>query len=192
MIYLELYWTFFQIGLLAIGGGYATLPMIKERVIIAQGWMTQAEFLDLLTLSQMTPGPIAINASTFTGFRVAGMLGAVVATLGCVSPACVIVTTLAYFYKKYQSLKRVQDMLSVMRPAAVGLIASAGAAIIIETLWPGGIVFDTSFITPDVFAVVIFILSFCALRFFKAPVIIVIITSGAVALAVYLIKGWLN
>jgi chromate transporter len=192
MIYLKLYWTFFQTGLFAIGGGYATLPMIKERVIIAQGWMTQAEFMDLLTLSQMTPGPIAINASTFTGFRVAGVLGAVVATLGCVSPACVIVTTLAYLYGKYQSLNRVQDVLSVMRPAAVGLITSAGVSIVIETLWAGGAVFDTSFVTPDLFAVVMFMLSFCALRFFKIPTVTVIFASGAVSLVINIAKGWLN
>ena len=85
--FLELFWSFFQIGLFSIGGGYAALPLIQAQVVDQYGWMTMTEFSDIITISQMTPGPIAINAATFVGIRIAGLAGAVVATLGCVFPS---------------------------------------------------------------------------------------------------------
>ena len=102
-IYLQLLWSFFQVGLFSIGGGYAAVPLIKEQVVEHYGWMTMAQFTDIITISEMTPGPVAINSATFVGMRIAGVLGAVVATLGCILPSCVIVLTLAYFYFRYQN-----------------------------------------------------------------------------------------
>lgn len=96
MIYLQLLWSFFQIGLFSIGGGYATMPLIQHQVVELHGWLTMTQFSDIITISQMTPGPIAINSATFVGIQVAGIPGALVATLGCVIPSCIIVTTLAY------------------------------------------------------------------------------------------------
>ena len=86
MVYLELLWSFFQIGLFSFGGGYAALPLIQTQVVDLHGWLNMTEFVDIITISQMTPGPIAINASTFVGMRIAGVGGAAVATLGCVLP----------------------------------------------------------------------------------------------------------
>lgn len=77
----------FKIGLFSIGGGYASLPLIQKEVVDLQQWITMTEFTDIITISQMTPGPIAINTSTFVGTQVGGLLGAVIATLGCVSPS---------------------------------------------------------------------------------------------------------
>ena len=127
MIYLTLYWSFVQIGLFSIGGGYAALPLIQQQVIEIHNWLTFEEFTDLLTISQMTPGPIALNASTFVGTKIAGISGAVVATLGCVTPSCIIVLTLAYFYYKYRELKTIKKILEVLRPVVVSLIGTAGA-----------------------------------------------------------------
>ena len=92
MIYLQLFLSFFQIGLFSFGGGYAAMPLIQGQIVKIHGWMTMSEFTDLITISQMTPGPIAVNSATFVGLRVAGYVGAVVATLGCILPSCIIVT----------------------------------------------------------------------------------------------------
>ena len=95
MIYLELFWSFFQIGLFSIGGGYAALPLIREQVTEIHHWLDMTAFIDIVTISQMTPGPIAINAATFVGTQVGGLPGAVIATVGCVTPSCIIVPCVA-------------------------------------------------------------------------------------------------
>ena len=135
MILLEIFWSFFQIGLFSIGGGYAVLPLIEHQVLEVHKWLTLGEFADLLTISQMTPGPIAINASTFVGTKVAGLPGAVIATIGCVTPSCIIVLTLSYFYFKYKDLSTIQGVLKGLRPAVVSLIASAGLSILLLALF---------------------------------------------------------
>ena len=104
MIYLQLFWSFFQVGLFSIGGGYAALPIIQNQIVDLHGWLTTAEFTDLITIAEMPPGPIAINGATFVGIRCAGIPGAVIATLGCILPACVLVSVLAKLYQKYHSL----------------------------------------------------------------------------------------
>ena len=96
MIYLELFWSFLQIGLFSIGGGYAAMPLIQHQAVDLHGWLSMTQFADVMTIAEMTPGPIAINAATFVGIRTAGLPGAVVATVGCVFPSCVIVMTLAF------------------------------------------------------------------------------------------------
>ena len=104
MILFNLFWAFFQIGLFSFGGGYAALPLIREQVVLNNAWMTAAEFTDLITISQMTPGPIAINAASFIGARLAGIPGAVVATIGNILPSCAIALLLAFLYRKYHNL----------------------------------------------------------------------------------------
>ena len=98
MIHLELFWSFFQIGLFSIGGGYAAMPLIQHQVVELHPWLTLEQFSDIITISQMTPGPIAINSATFVGLQLGGLPGALVATAGCVLPSCIIVLTLAYVY----------------------------------------------------------------------------------------------
>ncbi|MDE6589925.1 MAG: chromate transporter, partial [Oscillospiraceae bacterium] len=98
MTYLELLWSFFQIGLFSIGGGYAAMPLIQHQVVDVHPWLTMTQFADVMTIAEMTPGPIAINSATFVGIQIAGLPGALVATAGCVLPSCVIVMTLAYVY----------------------------------------------------------------------------------------------
>ncbi|MDR1835557.1 MAG: chromate transporter [Fusobacteriaceae bacterium] len=135
MIYLELFWSFFQVGLFTVGGGYASLPLIQNQVVHYHSWLTLAEFTDLITISQMTPGPIAINSATFVGTRIAGFPGAVVATAGFVTPSCIIMGILAYIFFKYKNLTVVQGVLAGLRPAVVAMIASAGLSILILCLW---------------------------------------------------------
>ena len=107
MIYLELLWSFFQIGLFSIGGGYAAMPLIQHQVVDLHPWLTMTQFADIMTIAEMTPGPIAINSATFVGIQVAGLPGALVATLGCILPSCVIVMALAYLY--YRSVHGAGD-----------------------------------------------------------------------------------
>lgn len=180
MIYLELFWAFFKIGLFSFGGGYAALPLIQDAVVAGKNWLTMGQFTDLLTISQMTPGPIALNASTFVGTQVAGILGAIVATLGCVTPSCIIVLILAKLYYKYKNLNAMQNILFGLRPAVVSLIATAGVSILFTALGIGE--------TLDFIAIGIFALAFLALRIWKPSPILIISLSGALGLIIHLIK----
>ena len=91
MIYLQLFLSFLQVGAFSFGGGYAAMPLIKQQVITAHHWLSVSEFTDLISISQMTPGPIAVNSATFVGIKIAGIPGAICATIGCVLPSCIIV-----------------------------------------------------------------------------------------------------
>ena len=126
MIYIQLFLSFLQIGLFSFGGGYAAMPLIQEQIVDTHGWLSMSEFTDLITISQMTPGPIAINSATFVGIKIAGLAGAAVATAGCILPSCVIVTLLAKIYLKYRNVKTFQSVLDALRPAVVAMIAAAG------------------------------------------------------------------
>lgn len=105
MTLLHLLWSFFQIGLFSIGGGYAAMPLIQSQVVDQYGWLTMQEFTDLITIAEMTPGPIAVNSATFVGIRIAGFPGALIATLGCILPSLIVVTILAHVYYKYKGRK---------------------------------------------------------------------------------------
>ena len=137
MIYLQLFLSFLQIGLFSFGGGYAAMPLIQDQVVTAHGWLSMPEFTDLITISQMTPGPIAINSATFVGMKIAGVPGAVAATVGCVFPSCVIVTLLARLYLQYRDMPRLQGLLGSLRPAVVAMVAAAGISILITAFWGG-------------------------------------------------------
>lgn len=135
MIYLQLFLSFLQIGLFSFGGGYAAMPLIQEQIVDTHGWLSMSEFTDLITISQMTPGPIAINSATFVGIKIAGLAGAAVATAGCIFPSCVIVTLLAKIYLKYRNVKTFQSVLDSLRPAVVAMIAAAGVSILTSAFW---------------------------------------------------------
>ena len=158
MIYLQLFWSFLQIGLFSFGGGYAAMPLIQGQVVTSHGWLTMSEFTDLITISQMTPGPIAVNSATFVGLKIAGIPGAVVATVGCILPSCIIVTILAKLYLRYRSMDMLQGVLHSLRPAVVAMIASAGVQILITAFWGNGIeisLFGTKWIMILIFAICI-------------------------------------
>lgn len=134
MLYIELFIVYFQIGLFAFGGGYAAMPLIQNLVVEGRGWLTMAEYADLTTIAEMTPGPIAVNSATFVGQKMAGLPGALICTLGCILPSLIIVLALAYFYTKYRELKTVKAVLAELRPAVVAMIAGAGLTILLLAL----------------------------------------------------------
>ena len=138
-LYLQLFISFLQIGALSFGGGYAAMPLIQQQVVTLHGWLSLSAFTDLITISQMTPGPIAINSATFVGTRVGGFWGALCATTGCVLPSCLLVSLLAWAYLKCGPLSIIQDVLASLRPAVIAMIASAGFSILISILWPQGL-----------------------------------------------------
>ena len=166
MIYLELLWSFFQIGLFSIGGGYAAMPLIQHQVVDLNHWLTMTQFADIVSISQMTPGPIAVNAATFVGIRTAGIPGALVATMGCVLPSCVIVTLLAVLYYRFQGLSLVQGVLYGLRPAVIAMIASAGISLLILALY-GGNTLPEDLGAIDLIAVVVFAAGLIVLRKWK-------------------------
>ena len=184
MIYLELFWSFVQIGLFSIGGGYAALPIIQRQVVEVHPWLTMTEFADVLTISQMTPGPIAINSASFVGIRIAGIGGAIVATVGCVLPSLVIVLLLAFIYYRYRKLTVIQGILDGLRPAVVGLIASAGLSILILAFWNGN---PVSFSLPDIDWIAVVLFAFClfVLRKWKPNPIYVMAGAGILGLGAY-------
>lgn len=135
MIYIQLFLSFLQIGAFSFGGGYAAMPLIQSQIVDLHHWLDFKEFTDLITISQMTPGPIAINSATFVGTKIAGIPGAIAATLGCILPSCILVTIIAYFYLKYRHMRFLQNILNYLRPAVVALIATAGVTIMISALF---------------------------------------------------------
>ena len=184
MIYLKLLWAFFQVGMFSIGGGYAALPLIQNQVVDINAWLTMGEFSDIITISQMTPGPIAINTATFVGIRVGGIPGAVIATFGCILAPCVIAVILAILYKKYKNLWIVEGILGSLHPAVIGLIAAAGLGIIINAVWNGtGLSFDVK--SLNYIALALIAASLFLLRKFKPNPLFVIFGAGIVGGVVF-------
>lgn len=182
MIYLQLFLSFLQIGAFSFGGGYAAMPLIQNQVVALHGWLNLAEFTDLVTISQMTPGPIAVNAATFVGTRIAGTPGAVAATVGCVLPSCILVTLLARIYLKYRNLSMIQGVLKSLRPAVVAMIGAAGVSILVTAFWGlGGFSPDLSAL--NLRSVFIFIGAMVLLMRFKMNPILVMLLSGVVETA---------
>ncbi|HBR25334.1 MAG TPA: chromate transporter, partial [Firmicutes bacterium] len=122
---LRLFLSFMEIGMFTFGGGYAMLPLIQREIIDVNGWLTMEQFLDIVAVAEMTPGPIAINSATFVGYRVAGVLGSLVATFGVVLPSFVIVLIIAALFKRFKYLASVQAASKGIRSAVVALIALA-------------------------------------------------------------------
>ncbi len=177
MTYLKLFWAFFQIGLLSFGGGYAALPLIQDQVVTGYGWLTMNEFADIITISQMTPGPIALNTATFVGTRVAGIWGAIISTFGCVLAPSSIALLLAVLYQKYKNLKYAQGVLKGLHPAVVGMIGSAGFSILVHALWGESPVF-MGLGGIDLIAAAIIVLCVVLLRKTKLSPILLMLGAG--------------
>lgn len=184
MIYIELFLCFVQIGLFSIGGGYAAMPLIREQVVEMRGWLNMTQFGDVMTISEMTPGPIAINSATFVGIQVAGIPGAIFATLGCIFPSLIIVLGLAFVYYRFKNLNIVQGVLAGLRPAVIAMIASAGISLILMAFWGEH---DLSCIReiPDLVAVFLFAAGLFVLRKWKVSPIYVMGGCGLVGFILY-------
>ena len=180
---LKLFLGFLQVGLFTFGGGYASLPLVRQQ-IVEGGWMTQGEFTDLLAISQMTPGPIAINTAAFVGLRTVGIPGVFVAVFAFILPSLIFVSVLALLYRKYNDLPVIQNVLYGIRPAATGLIVSAATGILITALFNAELN-DLVLSDINLTALALTCVGLVLLRFVKAPLILVIAVCGAAGGLVY-------
>ena len=187
MIYIQLFLSFLQIGLFSVGGGYAAIPLVQSLIVERQGWITMTEFTNLITIAEMTPGPIAVNSATFVGMQIAGILGAIIATLGCILPSCIIVTLLAYVYMKYRNMSLLQGTLASLRPAVVSMIAKAGVTILISAFFIDGTV---NLIRQNVCVemIIFFVIALVLLRKFKINPILAMVLCGVANVVLNAVK----
>lgn len=129
MIYAQLFWTFFKIGAFSFGGGYGMIPLITQELVHHHHWVTMDQLIDMIAISQMTPGPIAINIATFAGYRTAGELGSLIATIGVVTPSALIVIAGVSYFLKHHHHPVVQAVLQGIRPVVIGLIGYSGLSV---------------------------------------------------------------
>ena len=151
MIFLELFLSFFKVGLFCFGGGYGMLPLMEETVV-AKGWLTAEQFYDFVGVCESTPGPIAVNMATYVGSVTGGPLGSIVATLGTVLPAFIIILIIASILKNFTENKYFKGFLKGVKPVVSALILSTGTVLLANAL---GFFFTPSF-TPDLRSMVIF------------------------------------
>lgn len=182
----KLFFAFLKIGLLSIGGGYAVIPLIQEQVVERTGWISKKMFTDIITISQMTPGPLAVNTSTFVGLQIGGVAGAVAATLGCVLCGVVISLFLYRFFQNHQNSIYVSEVLSGLKSASMGLIISAASTIILLALYGNQTVKpDTVVSMLNGTALLIFLAALFILRKWRINPIIMMLISGLVGIAFY-------
>ncbi|MGN0165329.1 MAG: chromate transporter [Lachnospiraceae bacterium] len=188
MILLKLFLAFIQVGLFSVGGGYAAIPLIQEQIVNIYGLMSLEEFSNLITVAEMTPGPISINSATFVGMRLAGVPGVLICSIGCIIPSFCICFTLAHFYYKFRTVSGVQIVLGALRPAVVALIASAGVSILLlglfQTELKNVVIDNLRIVELGIFVVALFVL-----RKFKAGAIAIILGSGVVGTLIYAFMG---
>jgi len=181
LIYWELFISFCWVGVFCVGGGYASVPLIQHQVIELHHWLTMPEFLDIFAISQMTPGPIGINAATFVGTKVAGIGGAISATLGFVFPSFIIMIVLAKLLAKYGDLGAIRGILNGLRPAVIGLIASAGVMFFTLAIWNTQKI-PASLASTDLAGLLVLVAAFIAVRKKIFGVIQTLIAAGVLNL----------
>ena len=187
MLFLQLFYTFFKIGLFGFGGGYAMISMIQGEVVTRHEWLTSTEFTDIIAISQMTPGPIGINSATYVGYSAVvgagyshaiGILGSIITTGAVVLPSFILMIFISRFFLKYQKHPAVTAVFSGLRPGVVGLLAAAALVLM------NGENFGTGYLQTIVSAA-LFLAVFIASYRFKTNPILLIVISGIVGYIVY-------
>ena len=181
MIYLELFLTFLKVGVFTFGGGYAMLPLIQDEVE-AHGWLTSTELVDFIAVSESTPGPFAVNISTFVGMRTAGLFGAFCSTFGVVLPSFVIILIVARCYEKFRESRAVKGCMSGLKPAVVGLIAAAAVTTGQTVFFPLGISAGV-FTSPAFLCSVVIFAAMMLLAVKKLHPILIIVISAVLGIA---------
>mgnify|MGYP002622274338 CR=1 FL=1 len=181
MIYWQLFFEFAKISLVCVGGGYASMPLIQASVVDTYHWLTLGEFIDIFTISQMTPGPIGVNAATFAGIKIAGIGGAISATMGFVTPSIFLCIALAKIIFKYGDLGAIHGILNGLRPAVIALIAAACLSFILLAIWDAEEMPQDFFATFNFVGAIILVGALIAVRK-KIGVIKILIASGAAGL----------
>ena len=183
MIFLELFYTFIKIGLFSFGGGYGMISVIQGEVVTHHGWLSAAEFTDMVAVSQMTPGPIGINSATYVGYTAVlnsgapewlAVMGSLVASFAVMLPSIVLMLVVSRFFMKYSKHGSVEAVFKGLRPAVVGLIASAALLLMTDEN------FGSPTETPLQFwvSVALFVAAFVAMKFFKVSPILILLLAG--------------
>lgn len=185
MIYFNLFVSFFKIGLFAFGGGYGMIPLI-EAELQAQNWLSVQEFVQVISISEMTPGPIAVNTATLVGYRTAGIAGGAVATLGVALPSLILILATSHFLYKYKSHILVKRILYGIKPVVLALIIVAAVFVSKNILFKGEVEsFSTVLSLIDPFSVAIMAVSTVCLAVLKVNPIFVLLASGIVGVVLY-------
>ena len=174
MILLQIFLGFARVGLFAFGGGYATLKLIEDLVVNSHAWLSFNEYLELITISQLTPGPIAINAATYVGYKVGGVWGSALATIGFCLPSVTLILIIASFLKRFAANPWVNKIIKGLRMAVIALIASSAYSIVAKGQ---GII--------DIAGVLIAVAAFIALRTKKVDAIMILLSAGVLGLIIY-------
>lgn len=183
IIYLQLFKTFLLIGMFGFGGGYASMELIRSRVVDQQMWLTTNEFTDIISIAEMTPGPLGINIASFTGLRVGGVGGALLATGAYVLPAVIIVIILAKLYFKCRSSKVFQGVLKGLHPGVVAMVLSATVTLACNAFWGGKSAISVS--NTNIMAIMIACIVAVLLQKKKIGPIQGILLSGVVGALIY-------
>ncbi len=190
MILLQLMIQFLMIGAFSFGGGLASMELIRQRVVVQQAWLTNSEFSDIISISEMTPGPLGINIASFVGVRIAGIPGTVAATVSYVIPSILIVIALAWVYFRFRSLKGVQGVLKGLRPAIAAMVIASAIRLSCNAFWGSADSFDLP--STNIIAVLVCALMLVLLAKKKLSPVKAIILSGFIGAAVYGIAGALG
>lgn len=186
MIYLTLFYEFFKIGLFAVGGGLATLPFLQDLSSAHPDWFTISQLMDMVAVSESTPGPLGVNMATYVGFTTAGISGGICATLGLVAPSIIIIIIIAAIFNKFKDSPVVEKIFHGIRPASVGLIAAAGFLLIKEALLDINAFKNSKAIIDlfDIKAIIFAVIIYAALVKFKKHPIIYIAAAAVVGIIV--------
>lgn len=181
----QLFIVFLKIGFLSIGGGYAVIPLIQEQVVEKTGWISEKMFTDIITISQMTPGPLAVNTSTFVGLQIGGIAGALAATVGCICCGILISLTLYRFFQTHQRSAYVLEVQNGLKSASLGLILSAAFTILRLALY-GSSSSGPDLLSPNRTALLLFLAMLFLLRRWKTGPIVILLLSGAAGAVFYM------
>jgi chromate transporter len=188
MIYLELFLVFLQVGAVSFGGGYAMISLIREKVLM-HDWLTEEELLNMIAVSESTPGPIAVNMATFVGSTQGGILGSFLATLGVVLPSFIIILVIASLIRNFLKYTGVKAFLGGIRPSVIGLILATALTMFMSTLFAFKSIENTP--SPDVKGLIIFIIigatAIITKKIRKKPLspILLILISAVLGIATY-------
>lgn len=190
-IYLQLFWVFLKIGTFAFGGGYGMIPVMKQEVV-NQGWLTEDAFLDIVGLSESTPGPIAVNMATYVGTTLAGFWGGLIATIGAILPASLIIYFIAKIMQKFAENKYIASFLTGVKPVVVGFIVAVGITMVLKNL---KVISGGTFTIPDfdaralIISLIVAAISVIPKEFFKkkVPTVLTIVISAALGIIIYAI-----
>lgn len=177
MIYLELFYTFFKIGLFTFGGGYAMLPLIQDE-IVANGWLSLEEMVDFVAVSESTPGPFAVNIATYVGVETAGVLGSVAATLGVVLPSFIVILIVARCYLRFKQSRLVSGAMYALRSTVVGLMAGAVVGLVPTVFFHSGFAWS-AMLQPEFLCSAVIFGGALVLALKKVNPIIIIVSSAA-------------